>query len=461
MQPTSGHTSLLERAVFAFRQGDLAGAERFCQEVVTTTPENFQAWYMLAFLRYQRGQVREALVAVDTALQCDTASADTLNLKGAILRSLGRAEDALASFTAASEIAPRNPEIWLNLSSVQGDLKRPRDALASVEKTLALKPDHIEAWNNRAAALRALKRTDEALESCNRALALKPDYLPALRNKGAILCEGFRVEEGLAVYAGQAELGMSRREEGDELPHKQQHDQEQRAYLSAENIRENFHLDPGFRLPGPAINLSNAGAIAEAWAKNRPQIVVIDNLLTAEALEELRRFCWRSTMWRKPYKEGYLGALPETGFACPLLAQIADELRTVFPTIFEYHPLRYLWGFKYDSALSGIDVHADFAAVNVNFWITSDEANRDPASGGLVVWDVAAPKDWDVIKYNRDANANRAFLEKAGAKPIIIPYRANRAVIFNSDLFHKTDRIDFKPGYLNRRINITILYGDR
>jgi hypothetical protein len=44
---------------------------------------------------------------------------------------------------------------------------------------------------------------------------------------------------------------------------------------------------------------------------------------------------------------------------------------------------------------------------------------------------------------------------------VTVPYRANRAVIFDSDLFHETDRIAFKDGYLNRRINITLLYGRR
>jgi hypothetical protein len=34
-------------------------------------------------------------------------------------------------------------------------------------------------------------------------------------------------------------------------------------------------------------------------------------------------------------------------------------------------------------------------------------------------------------------------------------------VLFNSDLFHKTDSYRFKPGYENRRVNVTILYGDR
>ena len=42
-----------------------------------------------------------------------------------------------------------------------------------------------------------------------------------------------------------------------------------------------------------------------------------------------------------------------------------------------------------------------------------------------------------------------------------VPYRANRAVIFDSDLFHETDVISFKPGYENRRINVTLLFGRR
>jgi hypothetical protein len=39
-------------------------------------------------------------------------------------------------------------------------------------------------------------------------------------------------------------------------------------------------------------------------------------------------------------------------------------------------------GFKYDSSLKGINIHADFAAVNINFWITPNEANLDRAGPG-------------------------------------------------------------------------------
>ena len=64
-------------------------------------------------------------------------------------------------------------------------------------------------------------------------------------------------------------------------------------------------------------------------------------------------------------------------------------------------------------------------------------------------------------KYNNAGDAIRDFLAKSGSKPVTVPYRANRAVIFDSDLFHQGDTITFKEGYLNHRINITMLYGKR
>ena len=44
---------------------------------------------------------------------------------------------------------------------------------------------------------------------------------------------------------------------------------------------------------------------------------------------------------------------------------------------------------------------------------------------------------------------------------IEVQYRQNRATIFNSNLFHETQRTAFKPGYSNRRINLTLLFGER
>lgn len=217
----------------------------------------------------------------------------------------------------------------------------------------------------------------------------------------------------------------------------------------------------------PASSAVNPGldvlAIEARYHATRPEVMYLDGLLTEEALASLRRFCLESTIWKRDYENGYLGAFLGDGFSCPLLLQISEELRLKFPGIFQHHLLTQAWAFKYDSERTGLNIHADAAAVNVNFWITPDEANLDPEHGGLVVWDKEAPREWNFKAYNNTANEPkvRELLANSGAKAVTIPYRANRAVIFNSDLFHETDRFHFKDDYESRRLNITLLYGRR
>jgi hypothetical protein len=224
-----------------------------------------------------------------------------------------------------------------------------------------------------------------------------------------------------------------------------------------------LYRPPAGREPGGAVNPAlDAAAIEADYRRNAPGITFIDGFLTAAALESLRRFCLEATVWYESrYANGYLGAFLDDGFCCPLLLQIAEELRRALPGIFGRHTLRKLWGFKYDSRLTGIPMHADFAAVNVNFWVTPDEANLDPEGGGLIVWNKEAPLDWDFAKYNNDQPALRRFLTQSQARPVTVPHRQNRVVIFSSDLIHETAALKFRDGYENRRVNITMLYGKR
>jgi hypothetical protein len=188
----------------------------------------------------------------------------------------------------------------------------------------------------------------------------------------------------------------------------------------------------------------------------------IDDFLTPASLASLRQFCLESTLWFGfKHAGGYLGAYMEQGFCCDLLVQIAEELRRRFPNIFRHHLLSQMWAYKYDSRHSGIGIHADFAAVNVNFWITPDDANLNPDGGGLEVFLCEAPPEWHFTEYNGDTAHIREFLATQRAGSVVIPHRQNRAVIFNSNLFHKTGAFHFKPGYTNRRINITMLFGER
>ncbi|MFD3970035.1 hypothetical protein [Streptomyces cyaneofuscatus] len=119
-------------------------------------------------------------------------------------------------------------------------------------------------------------------------------------------------------------------------------------------------------------------AVEEQYLADGPGVVSVDDFLTGEALDELYRFCLESTVWfGNRYAHGRLGALMQDGFSCPLLLQIAEELRDALPGLIgDRYPLRQMWGFKCGPEVpAAVTTHADFAAVNVNFWITPDEAN--------------------------------------------------------------------------------------
>lgn len=175
----------------------------------------------------------------------------------------------------------------------------------------------------------------------------------------------------------------------------------------------------------PAVNPSlDAAGIEDRWDAANPHIVTVDGLLTGEALEALHRFCLNSTIWFEAKGAGYLGAYMKDGFNDPLLLRIVEELRQRLPGILGRHTLRKMWAYSYAAGMHGINPHADFAAVNVNFWITPDSANLDPDSGGLIVYPKPVPAGWSFRDYNA-APADRIyeFLGPARAAGIRIPYR--------------------------------------
>mmetsp|Transcript_17277 Transcript_17277/g.49494 ORF Transcript_17277/g.49494 Transcript_17277/m.49494 type:complete len:441 (-) Transcript_17277:96-1418(-) len=198
---------------------------------------------------------------------------------------------------------------------------------------------------------------------------------------------------------------------------------------------------------------------------SRPGVVVIDDILSPEALARIRQLLLESTVFyqtKMPLKfGGYAGAYIDDGLHDKILLALAFELNKALPRIMKGNPLKYLWAYKYDSDYTGISTHADQAAVNVNIWLTGDEAVLDKDHGGLVVFTAKPPPGSDFDYYNK--NTERAIEEiiaPTAFANVTVPFRYNRCVMFDSALFHHTDIFSFKKGYKNRRINLTLLYGE-
>ena len=112
--------------------------------------------------------------------------------------------------------------------------------------------------------------------------------------------------------------------------------------------------------------------IESIYINGTPQLVVIDNFLNPEALSNLQKFCRSSNIFKYPYVNGYIGAFLTKGFANKFILELGEDMRKTYPKIFEDTLLSQAWAFKYDSVGKGIDVHADQATVNVNFWIAPE-----------------------------------------------------------------------------------------
>ena len=498
--------------------GKLVGAVEAYRRALAIRTDHLAAQSHLGLVLLEQGEHDAAVRSLVRAAEIAPDSADAHSNLANALREQGELGGAEDHIRRALAIKPDHAVAHCNFANVMQDLHRFEVAIDSYRRAIELDPDYATAHSNLGNALKSLGSFEEAVAHGEKAVALEPKNDTFHSNLGMsyIACDS--LQEALDCFSQATEIrhGAPLRVEmlasGEQAqievvapgPFKLAHDAEQIRYLCAHDL---LHADfgeiatayedalstiPPERAPDKPVKLKpsqirriarvynrpllvpkatacSAGAlnpeletetIENAYLTGTPNIVFFDDFLTAEALERLWIFCLEATIWYQ-VKGGYLGTYLVDGFATPLALQIADELRARFPRIFGSHRLNQLWAYKYDARLQGIKTHADFAAVNVNFWITPDTANNDPSGCGLVLHETTAPTDWAFRKYNSDSAAMEEFLSQADGAVRRVPYRQNRAVVFDSDLFHRTDDLNFAPGYENRRINVTMLFGER
>ncbi len=495
-----------------YRRGNLNEALSRLAEARAADARNPVYCFNHGVVLQRAGLLAEAVEAYGRAIQLNPRYIEPRTNLGNAYKELHRLPDAQTTYEEVLRLNPDHAEAHNNLGVVLKEQGRRDAAVEAYRRAIALKPNHAEAHNNLGLVLLEQGQTDEAIRSFEGALQAHPGYGTALYNLGIAWIWREDMSRALRCFTETAQAKHAHGRavtDTSVFRSRLKHDAEQVAYLFERGLlgaswrvyqdaltRLLTQVEPapgaatGNRVPvspadlqsiAPSFNrllyVASCDTIAEGalasdldtaaiearYLGTQPEVTHIDGLLSEEALRRLREFCRMSTIWKKDYENGYIGAFLGDGFASPLLLQIAEELRRRLPRIFGTHRLTQAWAFKHDSARRGLNIHADAAAVNVNFWITPDVANLDPESGGLVVWDKEAPRDWDFKTYNSDSARGRIYdwLKAQGAREITIPYRANRAVLFNSDLFHETDDIAFQEGFTNRRINITLLYGHR
>ncbi|MCU1299813.1 MAG: hypothetical protein JWQ87_97 [Candidatus Sulfotelmatobacter sp.] len=103
--------------------GKVAEAELEYQAILAVAPTDPDDWEGLANTYSREGRTKEALHALDCALELDPKRADIRAARGTALRALGAQNEAKLEFSRALELDPTNPEGRAGLVSLRGESK--------------------------------------------------------------------------------------------------------------------------------------------------------------------------------------------------------------------------------------------------------------------------------------------------------------------------------------------------
>ncbi len=513
--------------VVAHQVGQKEIAVDLISKALAIKPDYLEAHYNLGNVFKEQGRLEDSVACYQKALAIQPDYPEAHNNLGNVFEELGRLDEAVACYRKALAIKPDYLGAHYNLGNAFKELGRLDEAVACYRNALAIKPDYPEAHNSLGIAFEELGRLDEAVACYRKALAIKPDYLEAYERLGLVCItlghfsesraafdQAFRIGHGgplldagkftedgcAAISAPTSELATSAfrlRDQIDQLDYliakgkidpsfqllsdlygsvlsETESPEESGSDLSLSS-RQRERLGPFYnravhyvdapRVDSGALNRSlDFRQIEDSYLSSPMPFTSVDDFLSPEALRSLREFCLESTIYFSHNRNDFVVSRINTGFHCEVLYQLAEELKEKFPRVLGGHNLKTWWAYRHNNQSRGVVAHTDAGAVTFNFWITPDDANLLPDSGGLVVYLKEQPKDWDWGKYNKYKHTEavsqeiREFL--VDSDKVVLPYRENRAVLFNSYLFHQSDKIQFRDGFENRRMNITLLFGN-
>ncbi len=492
-------------AGIAAAQGRPAAAIDLLRRAIERNPQRTEYHGNLGAILGRLGRLDEAIRCFRQAIALAPAAAAGYLALGNALQAKGDRGAAVAAFRRAADVQPNCAAAHGNLGNALKAAGRLDEAAASLREAVRLDPDLAETQHNLGVVLFVQGRLGEAESALRAAVRLRPDSQLSFRQLALVLIAAGRVDEAARFLIQPVREQRPPGAAGDAATFRQtnrvklSHDADQLSYLAACGIEVDgltalmaehrrllarhagegtfdiaaagsprlathynrlIHYRQTPTVPQGALSQDWDGAAVECgYRAHPPGYAWFDDFLTPAARRELWHFCAESTVWFQMTFKNEVSATLFNGFCCPLLLQIAQELRHRLPGLLGDQPLSLAWAYRYCGPFSGLGPHADDGAVAVNFWITPDEANEDATRGGLLIWDRLVPRHY--LRRDRLGQEEiiKSLIDDPDAQAVTIPYRCNRAAVFDGTIVHSTDAFRFKDGYENRRINITLLYG--
>jgi len=109
-----------------------------CDQIIEVDPDDYQAWHIKGSLLNSLGRNEDALIAINKAMELDSSSEHSWSVKGDILFSLGRYQESVEAYDNATRINPNLPHLWENKGNALAAMGKIQEAEEAFNKAIAL-----------------------------------------------------------------------------------------------------------------------------------------------------------------------------------------------------------------------------------------------------------------------------------------------------------------------------------
>lgn len=169
-------------AKLLYVQGAHIKAERLTDKLLAEHPSDVVCLTLKARLLAQRGQVRMALLTVESGLEIDSGNKDLLELKGMLQVELGSVEDAEQTALTLAQIDSASPQALRLCSQVLRKLEQYHQAFILAEKATRVASDSGLAFYLAGVLALEIKQYEIATEYLLESLRLQPNRVATEMN---------------------------------------------------------------------------------------------------------------------------------------------------------------------------------------------------------------------------------------------------------------------------------------
>lgn len=198
----------------------------------------------------------------------------------------------------------------------------------------------------------------------------------------------------------------------------------------------------------------------EFLTQEKYSYVIIDQFFDEQSCKDIRDKLLAHWGWRQ--QNSVSNFLSNSSLEdIPEISRIAVLVQEKLPNLLGQYDFCEYWA-TLQNRNAGIPPHADNGAVVLNIWLTPNEYNLEPESGGLLLLDVKRTADMAFNEFNSVTSSQKIYESNTKGEKIKIGYSYNRGIIFDATIFHQTDLIRFvEESIENRRLTLTFVFDFR